>query len=97
MKPAILRKATSQTKLIDIKLDKANLCSAREVDVGIAVKKIIVEKEQKKLVSELQKLEFYNECQTFLKTLAMKIMEKSPLTQPIARYSAVCSKVYFSC
>ena len=78
---------TSGTKLTKIDLDKKeNLLSTKKVDVGFASRAIIEKLEKDKKVSQLQLLEFYTECQAFLKAVVEKMIERSPLKYPVVGY-----------
>ena len=76
----VKKKILDGAKLVRIDRDKKeNMLNLRKVDVGFAVLAMIEKLEKNKQVSQLQLLEFYTECQTFLKAMVEKLVERSPL------------------
>ena len=70
----------SGSKLARIDLDKKeNLLNAKKTDIGFASRVIIEKLEKDKKASQMQLLEFYTECQTFLKVMVEKMIERCPL------------------
>lgn len=68
------------SKLAKTDLDKKeNMLNPRKIDVGFASRAIIEKLEKDKKVSQLQLLQFYTECQTFLKAMVEKVVERCPL------------------
>jgi hypothetical protein len=79
----------SGIRLTKVDLDKKdNLLPVRKVDVGFASKAIIEKLEKDKKASQLQLLEFFTECQTFLKSMVQKMLERSPLKYATVGYFA---------
>ena len=83
VKKDILEKADSPTKLASVNLKtKDNLLPPRKTDVGVATASLLTTC----TATELQRLEFYNGAQDFLKALVEKLLEKSPLHHNFVRY-----------
>jgi len=87
IKPAVLEKATSQTKLanVDIMVPE-NIVHAKQVVIGLGTNALLKEAEKDMKVSELQVMSFMKECVLFLQKVASKLIERSPLKYPIVRY-----------
>ena len=86
----VMEKITSMAKLakVDV-MEKENLLHAKEVDIGFATRKLITDLQKKKKVSESQIFEYQNECQVFLQSLTVKLLERCPLQYPGVR-NIVC-------
>lgn len=83
VKSEVLGLTASVEKCLSIDIsDKSNLCSALKVDVGIAASRLIA----KSKATDLQKRVFRQECREFLKCTTEKILERSPLSFPFAKY-----------
>ena len=52
--------------------------------------------EKEKKVSQLQVLEFFTQCQTFLKALVKKMIERCPLKYSVARYLSSLSPTFIA-
>ena len=90
IKKSVMEKVTSIAKLakVDV-MEKENLLHAKEVDIGFAARKLITYLQKKKKVGERQILEYQNECQVFLESLTVKLLERCPLQYPVVR-NIVC-------
>ena len=90
IKKSVMEKVTSMAKLakVDV-MEKENLLHAKEVDIGFAAQKLVTDLQKKKKVSERQIFEYQNECQVFLQSLTVKLLERCPLQYPVVR-NIVC-------
>ena len=90
IKKSVMEKVTSMAKLakVDV-MEKENLLHAKEVDIGFAARKLQTDLQKKKKVSERQIFEYLNECQVFLQSLTVKLLERCPLQYPVVR-NIVC-------
>ena len=59
--------------------EKENLLHAKEIDIRFAARKLITDLQKKKKVSERQIFEYQNECQVFLQSLTVTLLERCPL------------------
>ena len=77
---SVMEKVVSMAKLakVDV-MEKENLLHAKEVDIGFAARKLITDLQKKKKVSERQIFGYQNECQVFLQSLTVKLLERCPL------------------
>ena len=83
----MIEESTTAEKLASIDLNKKeNLKEPKKCEVGFGVRAITDKLEKSKKVTPLQMLEFQNECQSFLKALSAKMLERCPLMYPIVRY-----------
>ena len=89
IKKSVMEKVTSMAKpaKVDV-MEKENLLHAKEVDIGFAARKLVTDL-QKKKVSERQLFEYQNECQVFLQSLTVNLLERCPLQYPVVR-NIVC-------
>ena len=87
IKKSVMEKITSMAK-VDV-MEKENLLHAKEFDIGFAARKLITDLQKKKKVSERQIFEYQNECQVFLQSLTVKLLERCPLQCPVMR-NIVC-------
>jgi hypothetical protein len=65
--------------VFDANISEENLISANKVDIGFGAKQAI---KSKKLVDVL---EFKTECQSFLREIFVKLINKCPLTNPVVK------------
>jgi len=87
IKPPVLEKATSRTKLANVDImAPENVVHAKQVVIGIATNALLKEAENDMKVSELQVMSFKKECVLFLQKVASKLIERSLLKYPIVRY-----------
>lgn len=78
-KPNILEAATSATKLVNVKLDKdENLLLPKHINIGLGAQKALKEVPEEK-ISQLRKLEFFNDCRQIIIAMIAKVIERSPL------------------
>jgi hypothetical protein len=82
IKQSVMKDADSSYKLIKIDLaSKDVVVTYKDVDIGVgAVKALATSK-----VSDLVKMQFRMDCLIFMKTTAMKIVERSPLKYSMVR------------
>ena len=90
IKKSVMEKVTSMAKLakVDV-MEKENLLHAKEVDIGFTTRKLITDLQKKKKVNERQIFEYQNDCQVFLQSLTVKLLERCPLQYPVVR-NIVC-------
>lgn len=87
VKDVIKQADNSVTKLLKIDVECAeNMKPVKKIEIGFAVKVIVDAAEKSKKVSALQLREFYTECQSFLKRMTLKILERSPLRYSVVKY-----------
>ena len=87
IKKSVMEKVTSVAK-VDV-MEKENLLHGKEVDIGFAARKLITDLQKKKKVSERQIFEYQNECQVFLQSSTVKLLERCSLQYPVVR-NIVC-------
>ena len=66
-------------------LKKDNIVPVNKVEEEFAANQVVEKAEKDKTASQLQVLEFQNECVTFLHSLTEKMLERCPLKYPIVR------------
>ena len=92
-----MEKVTSMTKLAKVDgMEKENLLHAKEVDIGFAARKLITDLQKKRKVSERQIFEYQNECQVFLQSLTVKLLERCPLQYPVVRNIVCLDRKYMA-
>ena len=90
IKKSVTEKVTSMAKVAEVDvMEKENLLHAKEVDIRLAARKLITDLQKKKKVSGRQIFEYQNECQVFLQSLTVKLLERCPLQYPVVR-NIVC-------
>ena len=77
-------------------MEKENLLHAKEVDTGFAARKLITDLQKKKKVSERQLFEYQNECQVFLQSLTVKLLQRCPLQYPVVRNNVCLDPKYMA-
>jgi len=86
VKPDVMKKATTCSKLLDIKVkDSKSLLAPAKVHIGFTTENIIKELVSKKKISERQDLQFRMECRDCLSTTVSRLFEKSPLNHGIVK------------
>ena len=78
-------------------MEKENLLHAKEVDIGFAARKLITDLQKKKKVSERQIFQYQNECEVFLQSLTVKLLERCPFAVfSCEEHCVLRSKIYGS-
>ena len=86
IKADTMKKISSAKVLIEVDLsDKTNLVNHKKVDVGFEADCILKELLAKKVISELQEMQFCNEARDFICVLAQSLLDKSPLPYSLTR------------
>ena len=82
VKSSVLEQSNTVKKMLKIDLnDRSNLVVYNYVDIGIVTKSILNQSK----VSEKEKVDFQVECRQMCVTVALKLMEKSPLNYKMTR------------
>ena len=94
IKPVVLEKANTDTKLLKINLnDQQNILPFNKIHIGFGAQKIINDKICRNAI-RLSEIQIFNEkCIIFLTILIGKLFERSPLSLTIARYASSLSPV----
>lgn len=79
-----LQTAKDLNKITTVLKDKKNLVASKKVDVGFSVRHAL-RQIKSKTVTELQILHFKNDCRQCLMSVVLKLMERSPLKQPVVK------------
>jgi len=90
VKKAVLSAADTVVKLSKVDVtSKENLCSYKDVDIGVAAK---AEMRHIK-ASDREHMQFRMECIQFLSAMTAKILERSPLKYPFVRFASALAPV----